>query len=258
MILDALRWNMLNLIRVELFFDCYNIWDVFVHSSLKSPTGQYAIASLLITLFAQLTVQFNLTWFMSIYTIYLAVGLCAWIHRRVWFYHRKLDRNQVKELLGKMQQLRPVSTSTDVGQYGVSFNTAGDSISNNGNGGSTLKHSKHHKDHHSKDAILNGLASSSSSSASSASSSASNSSDNTNSLQRQRYSAYQSFPLNEPRRTHKEFALSLAHLSNIAKLLSSDDTYDEMHFQLLTTRRDVINIVLRFLLLAAGTLLAQY
>jgi len=244
MLLDALRWNMLNLVRVELFFNCYKLWDIFIHSSLKSPSGQYAIASCLITLFAQLTIQFNLTWFMSIYTIYLAVGVCAWVHRRVWFYHRRLNRQQVFDLLKRME----------LGQHRDSLQSEhtnlGDQVTNSSNG--TLKHSSKHHNHN------NGTASNHSSSSSSASAASTGSSDNTNSLQRQRFSAYQQFLLVEPRRNHKEFALSLAHLSHISKLAASEEAYDEMHFQLLTTRRDVVNILLRLILLSVGTVLANF
>lgn len=232
---DALRWNMLNLVRVELFFNCYKLWDIFVHSSLKSPIGHYAIASFVITFFAQLTIQFNLTWFMSIYTIYLAVGVCSWIYRRVWFYHRKLNRQQVFGLLRQME----IQQADGIGAH--QSGEPSDTMAGSGKT-ATLKPSKSHHQ---------------SGTTASSSSSNSSSSDNTNSLQRQRCAAYQSFLLTQPRLTHKEFALSLAHLSHIAKLAASEEVYDEMHFQLLTTRRDVVNIILRLILLAVGTLLAN-
>lgn len=85
-----------------------------------------------------------------------------------------------------------------------------------------------------------------------------NNNENTNSLQRQRLTAYRDFQsvLNEPRRNPKEFALSLAHLSQVSKLAASDDVFDEMHFQILATRRDVVNMCLRFVLIVAVTVLA--
>lgn len=220
MLLDALRWNMLNVIRVELFFDCYRIWNIFLTSSLQSPRGQYAIVSLLISLLAQIGFQFDFGWLMTFYGIYLAVGVCVWLHRRVYFYHRKLD-------------------SVGVNQTIHHFDAAKAQSNHHANG--TLSRSD------------KSSASGGSSSSSSSSSAAAAADGNTNSLQRQRASAYRDFQtlLSEPRRNHREFALSLAHLSHIAKLVADKDVFDEMHFQILATRRDVINLLLRSILLTA-------
>jgi len=233
MLLDALRWNMLNVVRVELFFNCYRIWTIFVNSSLQSPRGQYAIVSLLITLLAQFAIQFNFSWLLSIYTIYLAVGMATWLHRRVYFYHRRLD-------------------SIGVNQTINSFDLAKSHASHSSNGttsGGTLKHSDKH-----------GAGNNPSGSSSSSSTSTSSHSENTNSLQRQRAIAYRDFQsiLSEPRQNHREFAVSLAHLSHISKLVADKDIFDEMHFQILATRRDVVNIILRLLLVSAATMLAYF
>lgn len=221
MLLDALRWNMLNVIRVELFFNCYRIWNIFLASSLHSPSGQYAIVSLLISLVAQLAVQFDLGWLMSIYGIYLSVGVCVWLHRRVYFYHRKLDS------VGVNQTIHHFDAAKAQSHHANGTLSRSDKSSASGGG--------------------------SSSSSSSSALSATSQDGNTNSLQRQRASAYRDFQtlLVEPRRNHREFALSLAHLSNIAKLVADKDVFDEMHFQILATRRDVINLLLRTILLTA-------
>lgn len=228
MLIDALRWNMLNIIRVELFFNCYRIWNVFVTSSLQSSRGQYAIVSLLITLVAQFAVQFNLSWLLTIYTFYLAGGMCVWVHRRVYFYHRKLDSLTVSQFI----------------QHNGDSSSRAATMLQSASSGGTLRPDKHSKDH--GGAISPGGLSSSS--------------EHTNSLQRQRAMVYRDFQnvLVEPRRNHREFAMSLAHLSHIAKLFADKDVFDEMHFQVLATRRDVVNLILRTVLLAATTVLAYF
>lgn len=229
MLLDALRWNMLNVIRVELFFNCYKLWDIFLHSSFKSPRGQYAIASAIITLIAQFTVQFHLNWLLTIYATYLAVGLGVWIYHRVYFYHRRLNPDGVNQTIHHFDASRIAASNAS--DHGMGTLKKGISSSNGGG--------------------------------SSASSSSSANGDNTNSLQRQRASAYHDFRrtnlqslLSEPRQNHREFALSLTHLSHISKLVADKDVFDEMHFQVLATRRDVVNILLRAILFLASTLLA--
>ena len=148
--------------------------------------------------------------------------------------------------------LRVMETQRDdpKGANGNSFSPSDLQAAVGGGSTGTLKQSKNQSNGSSNA----GSSSSTSSAASSAAATAN--SNNTNSLQRQRCSAYQNFLLTEPRRNHREFALSLVHLSNIAKLSTSEEVYDEMHFQLLTTRRDVVNILLRLILLAVGTLMA--
>lgn len=230
MLLDALSWNILNVIRVELFFDCFNIWDIFVKSSLQSPRGQRAMVSLAITLLAQTSVQFNWSWLITIYSIYLSVGMCNWLYRRVYFYHRKLDSAGVNSTIN-------------------SFDTT------KLNGG-TLKHD--HKNQ--KGSNGSGDSTSSYSSSSSNGHSSERNYADYNSLQRQRVSAYRDFQsvLTEPRRNYREFILSLSHLSHISKLLASEDVFDEMHFQILATRRDVINILIRFVLVIVTNFLAYF
>lgn len=230
--MDALRWNMLNIIRVELFINCYTIWRIFVKGEISSSRGQYAIVSLIITLAAQFTVQFNFAWLLTVYATYLAVGLGYWLHRRVYFYHRRFD------LLGITQTLRQYDCNVGAGVGGGSI--GGGSNHNNGHA-NTLKPNKH-----------TGSDSSSSNSATSTSN------PEYNSLQRQRVSAYRNFQsvLTEPRYNHKEFALSLAHLSDVSKLVADKDVFDEMHFQILATRRDVVNIILRATLLTASLALS--
>lgn len=230
MLMDAIRWNMLNVIRVELFFNCYRIWNIFIKASLQSPRGQYAIVSLLITILAHLAVQFNFGLLLTLYSVYLITGMGVWLHRRVYFYHRRLDSVGVNLTIDNFNAAKSSVLHHNGGIGG-----------GNSNGG-TLKHDKH-----------------SSSQSSSSSSSVSAGSD-TNSLQRQRALAYRDFQsvLNEPRRNHREFAMSLAHLSHASKLVADKDVFDEMHFQVLATRRDVVNIILRSALLAAATLLAYF
>lgn len=250
MLLDALRWNMLNIIRVELFLNCYNLWQIFVNSpkgELSKPRGQFAIVSLIITLMAQFTVQFNFGWLLTIYAIYLTIGLGHWLYKRVYFYHRRFD------LLGITQTLRTYDNPT-----GYTNNQPAGLPNHNTN---TLKPNKHNNHHHNPD--TGSLSSASSSSSSGAPSTTTpmnntNESHNTNSLQRQRVNAYRNFQsvLTEPRYNHREYALSLAHLSDVSKLVADKDVFDEMHFQILATRRDVVNIILRTLLFSASTLLA--
>lgn len=227
MLLDALRWNMLNVIRVELFFNCYRIWNIFTKSSLQTPRGQYSVISLLITLVAHFAAQFNFSWLLFIYAIYLLTGMFVWLHRRVWFYHRR--RN-----------------SEDVNQTILNNSTRYNTIVNSN------KHGDKHGDKHDKH--NNGTSSTSPNSY------ISNENEYTNSLQRQRQTAYKDFQnvLNEPRYNHREFALSLVHLSQTSKLVADKDTFDELHFQVLATRRDVVNIILRSLLLAASIMLAYF
>lgn len=236
MLLDALAWNMLNVIRVELALNFYKLYDVFLYSSFKSPRGQYAIASFVITLLTMLTIQFNFSWLLTIYTIYLSVGVCIWLYRRVYFYHRKLDSIGVNQTINNFDANKHQST-TNIGSALV-IGSTGDS--------NTLKS-------HKSNSNTNHTSSSASSSASSSSAAS-----DTNSLQRQRASAYRDFRslLMEPRQTHKEFALSLAHLSNLCQLFVSKDVFDEMHFQILATRRDVLNILLRAALILGASILA--
>lgn len=238
MLMDALRWNILNVIRVELFFDCYKLWDIFIHSSIKSPRGQYAIASFVITFLAQFTVQFEFSWLLNIYAIYLLVGVCVWVHRRVYFYHRRLDSLGINQTINHFDANKQAALSAAPNGQQYTDNYA------------TLHKKSSGKDH--KDQQSNG------SSSSASSTSGATTGDHTNSLQRQRASAYRDFRslLTEPRRNHREFALSLSHLSNISKLVADKDVFDEMHFQILATRRDVVNILLRAILIAASSLLA--
>lgn len=225
MLLDALRWNMLNVIRVELFFNCYRIWNIFAKSSLQSQTGQYAVISLLITLVAQIAAQFNFSWLMFIYSIYLLTGMVVWVYRRVWFYHRRRSPEDVNHTINTTR-------------YNTIIN------SNNGNRHGDKNHDKQNSNGH----------------PSSSASISSNESEYTNSLQRQRQTAYKDFQkiLTEPRYNHREFAISLTHLSQTSKLVADKDTFDELHFQILATRRDVINMILRSLLLVASVLLAYF
>lgn len=226
MIVEALRWNMLNVVRVELFFNCYKLWNIFVTSKLQSPAGQYALISFTITLLAQFAAQFHLAWLLTIYSIYLAIGSCAWLKRRVYFYHKKLDSKGLNEMINHLDDSRQFSTVT--------------------NGTETLKKHNNSEKHHNH---TNGSTSSSAASSSTGG--------HTNSLQRQRANAFQSI-LTEPRFNLSEYAISLAHLSNIATTVANKDVFDEMHFQILATRRDVVNILLRFILILAATLLAYF
>lgn len=271
MIIEAVRWNMLNAIRVELFFDIYKLWNIAISSNIQSQRGQYAMISFFITLIAQVAVQFNFTWLLTMYIFYLLIGLTIWLYRRVYFYHRKQDPRTLTKVLSD-ELVQQVSTTKSSNHN----HKSNGSSSHNFMG--TLKHfGERHSNNHqsSKD---NGTNSTSSSTASSSSSSNNNPShnlnslpgggpgspitgahnENTNSLQRQRLTAYRDFQsvLNEPRRNPKEFALSLAHFSRTAKLFASDEVFDEMHFQILATRRDVVNLVLRFVLIIMGTVLA--
>lgn len=236
MLADALRWNMVNVIRVELFFNCYRIWNIFVSSSLQSPRGQYAIVSLVITLLAQLATQFNLSWLLTIYAIYLLIGMVVWIKRRVYFYHRPLNPLEVNETIYNYDLARRTSSSSSGGN--------GNGNNGNGNNGSgdkgstgTLGKSDKYNNHHNNYI-----------------------SENTNTLQRQRALAYREFKnrLAEPRHNHKEYAISLAHLSNVAKLVADKDVFDEMHFQMVATRRDVVNMIIRTVLIIIATILAYF
>lgn len=242
---------MLNIIRVELFFNCYNLWQIFVSSpkgELSSPRGQYAIISLLISLLAQFSVQFNFGWLLTIYAVYLSIGMGYWLHRRVYFYHRRFD------LLGITQTLRQFDTNPIYNHGGLQNNHTTN----------TLKPNKHQNNHHNQAGANQGESGSSSSSTSTSASSttmagtAMNNPEHTNSLQRQRVNAYRNFQsvLTEPRYNHREYALSLAHLADVSKLVADKDVFDEMHFQILATRRDVLNIILRAILISFSTLLA--
>lgn len=252
MLIDALRWNMLNVIRVELFLDCWNLWRLFSDSTLQTPKGHYAIVSSLITLFAQLAVQFNFGWLLSVYSFYLAIGLAVWLYKRVYFYHRRLDTAALYHMINHVS----VPTSA----AGATTTTS----SNKHTNGTLSKHN-----HKSLDAnggnqpALPTSAPMSSTSSSSSSSSAYSSpaySDYTDSLQRQRAQAHMDFRkvISKPNYNHREFALSLAHLSQASKLVADDDVYDEMHLQVLATRRDAVNIVLRLVLFSGATLLAYF
>lgn len=246
MLLDALAWNMLNIIRVELALDCYKLYDIFLNSSFKSPRGQYALASFAITILAMLTIQFNFSWLLTIYAIYLTVGVGTWLYRRVYFYHRKLDSFGVNQTINNFDANKHLSSAAQA--------AAGAVQAHHDNNNYATSHKSHHKSngdsHHS--------ASSSASSSSAQQSPPLSSSDNTNSLQRQRALAYRDFRslLTEPRQTPKEFALSLAHLSNLCQLFVSKDVFDEMHFQILATRRDVLNVMLRAGLILGASILA--
>lgn len=244
MLLDALAWNVLNVIRVEFIFNCYKLWDVFMHSSFKSPRGQHAVASSVITSLALFTFQFQFSWLLRIYAIYLSVGICCWLYRRVYFYHRKLDPLGVNQTINNFDanKYQAASQAPD--------NTATFRPHKSTNGAS----------HGASSSSSSASASSSSSAAAVASGGGSSQpgSSDTNSLQRQRAVAYRDFRslLTEPRQNPKEFALSLAHLAHISGLFFGKDVFDEMHFQILATRRDVVNILLRSLLLLAATILA--
>lgn len=236
MLVDAVRWNILNVIRLEFFFNCYKIWNIFINSSLQSPRGQYALVTLLISLLAHFAIQFNFSWLLSIYIIYLAVGIGVWLGKRVYFYHRRLDSMGVNQTIHTFDLSRASN------------------YSNGGHSTGTLKASGGSGDKHAN----NG--SSSASSASSSAASSTTNSENTNSLQRQRASAYRDFQsiLNEPRNSPRAYAVSLAHLSNVSKLVAHKDVFDEMHFQILATRRDVTNIILRVVLLSASLFLVYF
>lgn len=252
MLIDGIRWNMLNILRVELALDCYRLWKVIISSSIQSQRGQYAIIQLLITLFAHLSVQFNFNWLLTVYSAYLSLGVLIWLHKRVYFYHRKRDTQSVKsDLVGyesHQNQLLNVQSKANNNQSS-NFGTLAKHNSNSDKGGDKNGHSS------------GNTGSGSCSSSLSSNSNGSNSiivNEKTNSLQRQRLLAYKDFQktLNEPRLNPKMFALSLTHLANISKLAADDDAFDEMHFQILATRRDVINILLRTLLIVAGTILS--
>lgn len=249
MLMDAIRWNMLNVVRVEMLLNAWKIWKIFRTSSLQSTHGQYAIASLVITVLAQLTIQFNVGLLLTLYSIYLGVGMFVWLHRRVYFYHRRLDASGV---LAAIQHFDTTSSKT------INTSLAAAHAAALG----TLKHSKNSSNGTSSSAASTSQASSSTSGASTTTTTTNalgNGFESTNSLQRQRVSAYRDFQrvLSEPRRNHKEFALSLSHLSHLAKLVADKDVMDEMHFQILATRRDVVNILLRFVLVCAATFLAN-
>lgn len=243
MLIDAVRWNMLNVIRVEFFFDCYRLWNIIINSSIQSQRGQYAIVSLVITLIAHLSVQFNFTWILTVYSAYLALGAAIWLHRRVYFYHRRRDTTSINTDINAVDNIAAV---TNIINLKHSHNTG------------TLRHDKNS---HSNQAASSSSSSSASSSASATPTNSCNGlshNENTNSLQRQRAMAYRDFQrtLNEPRLNPRVFALSLSHLSQISKLVADEGVFDEMHFQILATRRDVVNVVLRFLIICAGTILS--
>lgn len=231
MLVDALRWNLLNVIRVELFFNCYRLWNIFISSSINSPRGQYALVSFIITLLAQFAAQFSLSWLLTIYTIYLIIGSCVWLKRRVYFYHRKLDQTALTQTInnhfGQAKQAAAAAAS-------------GASNLNNANGSNNATGTLSKTDKHNHRQTTSG-----------------DSADHTDSLQRQRVTTYREFQsiLNEPRRNHREYAISLFHLSHIAKLVADRDVFDEMHFQILATRRDVVNMLLRSVLIIGATLL---
>lgn len=221
MLLDALRWNMLNVIRVELFFNCYKIWNIFITSSIQSPQGQHAIVSLLISLLAQFSVQFDLGWLMNVYGIYLSIGTFVWLHRRVYFYHRRLDSLGVDRTILQFDTDKAKSSLSNVTNGTLPRSDKNAPTTTTTNGGSLPE-------------------------------------GHTNSLQRQRDLAYRDFRsvLSKPARTPKEFALSTNHLSHVAGLVGDKDVFDEMHFQILATRCDVVNLLLRAILLTAITILA--
>lgn len=246
MIVDALRWNMLNVVRVELVFNAWKIWKIFRQSSLQSTRGQYAIISMVITLLAMLTIQFNFGWLLTMYSVYLATGMCVWLHRRVYFYHRRLDATGISTTI---QHFDTSSSKAINGSFAAAHLTG------------TLKHGNHDKHASSSTSSSSSSASSTTAGAAATTNNAQQSAayENTNSLQRQRVSAYRDFQsvLSEPRRNHREFALSLTHLSHLAEIVADKDVFDEMHFQILATRRDVVNIIVRFVMLCAAIFLAN-
>lgn len=243
MLIDFMRWNLLNIIRVELILNLYKVYKVSIPSRapLQSPQGQYAVLSLIITLLAHLSVQFNFSWFQSIYAIYLLIGISVWLHKRVYFYHRSLD---------------PIGVNMTIRQFDAAKSGSNHHPVTNG----TL--SKADLKHHSSG--NNGTAASSSSSTASNNqngvSHLTGAGSDTNSLQRQRSVVYRDFQsvISKPRYNHREFALSLAHLSQVCKWLANEDLFDEMHFQILATRRDVYNIILRSVMITTSTLLACF
>lgn len=225
MLLDSIRLYSVSIIRIELICNCWKLFKIFSSSSLNSLRGQYAITSFLITFLAQFALQFNLSWLLTLYTIYLFVGSAIWIHKRVYFYHRRLDSVGVNQTINNFEAHKHHASAEHI------INSTG-----------TLKHPN-------KNGNSNGMSSNSSTSG------LSNNSENTNSLQRQRAMAYRDFRsvLALPRNNHREFALSLSHLaSSIPKWIADKDEFDEMHFQILATRRDVINIILRAILIFAA------
>lgn len=229
MFFDILRSAMLNVIVVELAINIFRHYDIFLNSSFKSPRGQHAIATTIIGFLALLAVHFTWKWLLVVYAIYLSIGLVAWIYRRVYFYHRRLDSLSVNQAINHFDSIRQFPGNGDHGTGTLKHSNKNNggthsSASSNGDGYSTNGAEQH-----------------------------------TNSLQRQRALAYKEFRLvlNEPRYNPREFALSLAHLSNISRLAVFDEVFDEMHFQILATRRDVANIILRFALLSSAVFITN-
>lgn len=236
MLLDFMRWNLLNVIRVELILNLYKLYKVSFPSltPLQTPRGQYVVLSLLITALAHLSVQFNFSWFLNIYAIYLSVGISVWVYKRVYFYHRSVD---------------PIGVNAAIRLFDANRSSSYNHQNSNG----TLSKADL------KAAAVAAAANNGTSSAASTNSNGTGASD-TNSLQRQRSVVYRDFQsvISKPRYNHREFALSLAHLSHVCKLLANEDVFDEMHFQILATRRDVYNILLRSAMIATSTLLARF
>lgn len=236
-----MRWNMLNIIRVELILNLYKLYKVSYPSltPLQSPRGQYTVLSLIITLLAHLSVQFNFSWFLNIYAIYLSLGIGTWLYKRVYFYHRSVD---------------PIGVNTAIRQFDASRSS---SYNHHANSNGTLSKAEL-KAAAAAAAANNGTASSA---ANSTSTNGTNSVlSDTNSLQRQRSVVYRDFQsvISKPRYNHREFALSLAHLSHVCKLLANEEAFDEIHFQILATRRDVYNIILRTTMIAISHVLARF
>lgn len=233
-----MRWNMLNVIRVELILNIYKVYLVSFPglTPLQSPRGQFAVLSLLITVLAHLSVQFNFSWFLNIYAIYLTVGVGTWLYKRVYYYHRSVD---------------PIGVNLAIRQFDASKSASNHQISSGTLSKADLKAAA---------AANNGTSSSSASLVGANNQNGLGGSLDTNSLQRQRSVVYRDFQsvISRPRYNAREFALSLAHLSHVCKCLANEDVFDEMHFQILATRRDVYNVLLRSAMIATSTVLARF
>lgn len=231
MIFEFFRWNMHNVFFCELILESCNFYSIYKQKALQSPRGHDSVMSLVITFTALLATYFNFSWLLSLYSFYLALGIAYWCYNRFYFYSRRTNSIEVAKYINEYDYTkvnydkRVASSSGDIDGPGSM---------------ATLKPDKHSNGINNLQAMGTNY---------------------TNSLTRQRVNSYkqlQRLIVKEPRIGSKHLALSLNHLSNLPKWMANEDVFDEMHIQVLATRRDVLNILLRTLLLCISLFLIYF
>lgn len=225
MVTEFLRWNIFNVFVFALMFDAYEVWISYKNASLQTIHGQEAIVSLVITWFALFAAYFNLSWLLTMYSIYLTIGLVYWCYQRFYFYKREVNMYEVDKLIKDHDWPGQIQTNIN--------SNNGHQLNNEYNNQLAAGSSNTLQRHDKLPPVPTSLPTTYSS------------------LQRQRVSSYkQHLKLEKPRKNHKQYLLSLGHLSNITAKLAKADSFYELHIQALASKRDVYNVVLRSSLLA--------